>query len=661
MEISINIWILLITYLVNLTSAVNRYNTSDNFVNSGINYTLPQCLSCKSKCGTSVGSLDKMTGYLWSCSCEPRCVFNNNCCPDFESECPNAFINVNNYMLEVAGYDSPDCVSMAFNSGDRNLEYMIMMVKSCEGTPCMTSLLFDTLPVMETRASVVFLNKKCALCNGVKEDNFQSLSVTRLCDDDENKQCNHTLHESTNSKLTLCFKSSINTCPSGYNNELVRVLCEEGPRDSFWNVYRNYRNIYCLLCNEEEMDINPCERSIHRAASLLSVFDFMKNKRIVSKDVCNSRYIMVDGTCKRYLGYKESLSNCTSPSSAVEHTNYTWFPNDTIILQNGDIYNSHEYSVDPMNSSVYVCINKTTEQLLLQTDWPQVYTTLVVVPISLIALGFRIALPCFISEFNNVAGRMQTSLCVAMFLALGFMLCIQPLVPETSVCHVMAWCLHWSFLAMFSWTTAISVDIWRLLYSSDQLVVVEKQSKYLLIYSSLSWGIPVIIVAVCLLLDYKFMVSLIRPMYGSPQCMINNLMAQRLWFISPIGLCLSVNLILFTWGSILLYKSQSSTYGISTARKDFYLYIKIFIMMGVIWILGVFLSNVIRNDILSHIFIIINGLQGLFLTIASISSKSVRHSIIKKFGVSHRGKMSPSQENTRKMSASSTKLTMVAV
>ena len=123
---------------------------------------LPDCASCRGKCGTIVN----ING--WSqqgCSCDSSCVAYKDCCHDFKTHC-----------LEEAR-NNPDLITdqpalcRTIGSGDCAKNYLL--IGSCKKKDSSCAISKDSLnsfvPVFDVNRKLHFVNFNCAVCNGAKD------------------------------------------------------------------------------------------------------------------------------------------------------------------------------------------------------------------------------------------------------------------------------------------------------------------------------------------------------------------------------------------------------------------------------------------------------------------------------------------------------------
>ena len=103
-------------------------------------------------------------------------------------------------------------------------------------------------------------------------------------------------------------------------------------------------------------------------------------------------------------------------------------------------------------------------------------------------------------------------------------------------------------------------------------------------------------------------------------------------FVVPVVLCLLVNTIAFIMCLVLLLRSRSMSAPAKTDTKQDYniiLYFKLFILMGLTWILGI-VSEITKHVSIDYLYTILNASLGLILTIGTLCFGHVARALSRK-------------------------------
>ena len=296
--------------------------------------------------------------------------------------------------------------------------------------------------------------------------------------------------------------------------------------------------------------------------------------------------------------------------------------NKTIkIKEDGRRVNSDKYFIQ--DKIAFVCIEE-----WLNVGYPESFgiVTIICTSISILALITRLILHCIVPQGSDQStNKFRISLTVALLSAMVSFI-LHPLVKEIpKLCYVVSVWIHWSFLTAFSWMTAIAVDITRMLTATMKLKRIDHNFKTLLVYSIIAWGIPTILVAFTVGMDYTRISWYWRPHYGETVCWISSRYALLAYFVAPVAAAIAINIFLFITSSILLFKLQAGSASTDNrGLKDrLILHVKLLILMGLTWLFG-FLAAPLRSNALWYIFIVLNASQGVYLLLIYIFSSQFR-------------------------------------
>ncbi|XP_072022369.1 probable G-protein coupled receptor Mth-like 10 [Amphiura filiformis] len=176
-----------------------------------------------------------------------------------------------------------------------------------------------------------------------------------------------------------------------------------------------------------------------------------------------------------------------------------------------------------------------------------------------VTFGSHLALP----ELRNTHGISMMSLSASLFSAQLLPMLSDTLSIHGLLCTVFAAISHFAWLASFTWMSLIAANIayvfaYRPFQSHERNAtptLMSSKSSHLL-----GWGIPSIIVVICLGFHW------VQPegipfQYGQQQgvCWISNVKANLIFFGIPVFSSLVLNFLLFTWTSVVLYKTQRNS------------------------------------------------------------------------------------------------------
>ncbi|RXG59750.1 putative G-protein coupled receptor Mth-like 4 [Armadillidium vulgare] len=450
---------------------------------------------------------------------------------------------------------------------------------------------FYSMKVYDKSKNVLYKNPHCAKCN------FASLSK-------EEFSCNDLA-------TYFAFRKQYGTRIGGAFSILFRIT-DQSPRkcpkrNEIWNPFND-----------------QCSKIICGIGRVLKKGECVKNE--------NENYTRND------TQNSSLLNNCPT----IPVTNFTMYENDSIYYYTGDrFYDKGDYEL--LNDSV-ILICAESNYYFKKNYIVSYYVTVVVLSISLVCLAFHISLYFCYSRLRTWHGRNLVSLCFSLFMAQFLFLTGTTATENFGFCVFMAVCIHFFWLASFFWMNILSIDVWRTFkakYSHNS-----NNRKVFLIYNLYSWGVPFIIVMVSLTLDLASKNLKYKPNYAgideAELCWINNKYGLLCFFLLPIAIIMTENVILFTITSYLIYsqsketrfarfKSQSMKIGNEqnlSAEEDkvkkqvnnnnkirFVLYLKLGILQGLTWVFG-FLASYVDSQVCWKTFTILNGLQGAAIVLS---------------------------------------------
>ena len=256
--------------------------------------------------------------------------------------------------------------------------------------------------------------------------------------------------------------------------------------------------------------------------------------------------------------------------------------------------------------------------------------TYVCVCLSVVCLMMRVCLQCYVPHFRSGPGRMQFNLTLALLMAFLAWFVGSFITDHPQVCQMFAVIRYFAFMAAFAWMTNIAVDTWRLFRPHAQLISPDETTTPLSMYHLCGWLGTLILSCLVFMLDFLDVPSDFKPNFGQPYCWIVG-KGLIIYFFIPTGLLLFTNVILFICTSLALRTSFEESSAV--ARKDkrnFQVYLKLFLLMGITWALG-FVVAFTDAKILEYVYIFVNSLQGVLIFIAFVCTKRTVAHFIRKY------------------------------
>ncbi len=259
-------------------------------------------------------------------------------------------------------------------------------------------------------------------------------------------------------------------------------------------------------------------------------------------------------------------------------------------------------------------------------------TTIICVGLSMICLLIRIVLQLVTNHFKTKPGRLQFHLVLALFFMYVTLLLGPAFTKWNGLCELVAILLSYAFLASFTWMSVIAKDTWFTFKSSNAFSKVN-ETEAIWKYSLIAWGLPIVIMIVPIYFNHADIDDRFKPHFGGDRCWYTERYAMLVFFGIPIAISILLNIILYISTSHNLHKAFKSSIQASKYKYHFTTYIRLFIIMGITWVFG-FISTFSNWDVMDFIFVILAGLQGLFLFISVVCNKRALSCMGKKHSIS---------------------------
>ncbi|KAJ8731201.1 hypothetical protein PYW07_004365 [Mythimna separata] len=305
-----------------------------------------------------------------------------------------------------------------------------------------------------------------------------------------------------------------------------------------------------------------------------------------------------------FIVNRRALQNCTS-----EHN----FENDFFIEEDGSLeiqdtsesklwthINRLEYCVDfkvvPVNGRPKV---KLVMREYNADDAEDVGKKSIFVLVGLIISSFFLVLVlvvyCLLPQLRNLIGRvlMAYTLSILVTFLLKIFMYIGNGLLESKQCKIISPILYFTAMSSFFWLNIMSFDVWWSLRGHRKRCDINRRGENVkfMWYCLYAWGSPLLITAIVTTLDninlQKLHITL-KPPFSDCFFNVNSI---RYYFFLPIGVIISVNIILFilTVYNIWMIKKAVQRCNDSRSSKQdanrFMTYIKLSVVMGVSWCL----------------------------------------------------------------------------
>lgn len=515
-----------------------------------------------------------------SCFCTDCDKFSDCCSDAFNSNTTNLFHSNQFECTYYNQYHGIYVVSKCNNS-------IFSEIKSdCEGTK---TDLWNSVPLYSKQTSLNYKNIYCALCNikNLKESEIVFFEVipSEIEFDDKLNDTYSINVPSGIPEPRSCFKP-IDSCPPQSNKDLV-FLCSNFTSYRLSKNYRVYKNEFCAKCNE------PNE----------TFYCAISGQYIPSSNIILGLQILFDLT---NLGKEFNLS-------------YNIKFDDKIIKNNS------------------ITIKKEIEN-----NHVKQYMTVIGQSVSIGCLIILLIFYQVKKSSNNIPGKIVKNLTCSLVFSQIFFLTSMYLSKNENIdkptqifkssielfkniklilpCYLIGLFIHYFYLTFFFWTNIMAFDLYQMFTHSLMPIQIYKNQKLYIKYFLYGWFTPLLLIALMLIKNYN------KISYGYYECFLSSSIDLLFFFIIPVGLIVSINLILVIIGIRLILKNDNSN---EILKKDMeikiknknriILFLKLFFITGITWILGI-VSSLVNNkySFIWYLYIVLNSLQGVFIMVSFI-------------------------------------------
>ncbi|XP_054719371.1 latrophilin receptor-like protein A [Uloborus diversus] len=336
-----------------------------------------------------------------------------------------------------------------------------------------------------------------------------------------------------------------------------------------------------------------------------------------------------------YSIYSEEFINCGLIS--LEKTKYQMLADGTAYVPKYDkFFNASNYMIDD-KEKLRICPNFFLD-FIDDKKFPPILeiVTTVGVGISIICIFLHMIMFVLVKKLRNLPGYSLISLCVALLVAyISFF--AQFGIPEESDCTAIGMLMFYFFLASFFWMNAMSYDVWRSLrMATSKLRLTSNKSMMFRfgLYSLYSWGVPLLIVIVALIIDSLTENRKYKLIFRVNTCWFRYRQALLVYFALPLFILLFINIIFYVSSFyMILTATMNTSENKANLQTRFLISMRLAVVMGLMWIFGV-LAVATQSEVLWYFYAICNTLQGVFIffsfTLTEKTRKECRTLIHKK-------------------------------
>lgn len=232
--------------------------------------------------------------------------------------------------------------------------------------------------------------------------------------------------------------------------------------------------------------------------------------------------------------------------------------------------------------------------------------------VSVLFLAFTLYIYYLIPDLRETQDRVTSIavFCLMMFMLMLGLVQLRTTITETTMCTVIAFLMYFFLISYFAWLNTVMANVWKL--------TVARRWKI----KERAWYILNHIYAHTVALTLTAMVGIYHAhhaTFGEVSCWFRTEREQSYFVYLPLSVMLSINIFLFVWTSYHLHTSGDD---ISPDRKKALrykcmLYLKLFLLAGLIWIFEIISFHVADGHLHQSWFWIlidsINCLHGVLI------------------------------------------------
>lgn len=480
------------------------------------------------------------------------------------------------------------------------------------------------------------------------------------------------LPESSHDIIRRCPENTVHTCAIDWTNADVRHRCE-AYTSLVYNGAIPYRNPHCAMCNNIPLQNLGCSKVSHRLfyhkefspTAFAVLFDlsglgavgkvkpclddqlydpFFKKCRDVlcpRDEATNDCIVQNSDFFDQFFPnavnetYDGSVRHLLCPRFLLSPDEYlsTGDDNNTIFIPAYDKYFLESEYLLNEDDSVEICVGTLGTRLVNKFGQYMGYVTAIGLGVSIIFLVLHLIAFSMVPDLQNLSGKNLASLCLTLLIANCSFIAGQSVKTATRSCLVLGVITYYGYLASFFWMLTMAFDIWRTLKIAtfELRVSSGKQWKKFAFYSLWSWLMPLAIAIAAVSVDVSPSASVdvhIRPQFGVHSCWFGHKYALLLFFAIPLAIIMILNIFFFSSSAHMIFSTTSTTrYTASgSTQRDFRLYLRLALVMGLTWITGLF-GGYLDVDALWYAFIALNTLQGLLIFLAFTCNDKVVRSV----------------------------------
>ncbi|KAJ8881128.1 hypothetical protein PR048_017601 [Dryococelus australis] len=329
-----------------------------------------------------------------------------------------------------------------------------------------------------------------------------------------------------------------------------------------------------------------------------------------------------------------SLPLLECPKFLLSNTEFVMLGNESIYVpQYERLFQQGEYWLVE-GGGVEICAIPLGLELVDKFGPYMGYVTMAGLGVSVVFLCLHLLAFIIVPEMRNLSGKNLASLCIALLLGYLLFISSQFLARKTITCVTIGTATYYLFLSSFFWMLTMAFDVWHTLRLAtlELRVSAGRQWRKFGCYSTVAWGIPGLVTLAMILVDRAApgtVMEALRPAMGRYSCWFGSRDALLAFFAAPLAIVMALNIGFFASSAYMIYATTSTARYTSSSntRRDFRLYVRLAVVMGLTWTVGL-VAGSLDMEGLWYAFIALNTLQGLFIFLAFTCTDKVIRAVM---------------------------------
>ncbi|KAH7962796.1 uncharacterized protein LOC125757881 [Rhipicephalus sanguineus] len=551
--------------------------------------------------------------YVVTCSCAPNCRVYRDCCWDVE-------------FLPEDETEFPEISCVPVQVSTRLIKHVSMVVGCLPSWPqdevrtaCENGHSFNEdfhhIPATSIN-HVTYRNGFCALCN----NDVANATFWDAMSMGPRKPVRALLPQLVSGDPELYLRPCVSDKPDDacdqHVGEHISDRCKTyyAPVSDAENPYYPiYRNVYCATCNGANVSRLSCSQTRQvsnftipwrrhptgekrpasaRPPNLAAIF-----KPVVSTPTCYAEH---DGHC--YIREAPNLKK-----------------KDLLTLRRGNRFTNGTKPTHPVGGH-----NADASPNAYFNVYN--YVTVICMSVSVCCLALKVVVFCAYKGSRSFSSKCTLCLSVTLMITQLLYLLTSFVDVHGVACVVVAVLVHYGFLSTFCWTGVLSYDICS---NVTSVKLSSARDRTLALYATLSWSLPLVIVASALLVHWLTPDSEVSPRYGTVACWIGTLLGLVLYFLVPMATLTLFSLFVYLKTVFYIHDIASDAAGVREGqngnasadcerkrhRTRMALFCRLALIMGAAWMVA-FLGTFVPFAEIDVVVNFLVGLQGVYLFVA---------------------------------------------